>query len=291
MEEEEDSVAVRQRQERKELQAKITTMKKSIPKNDKKRKKEIMDEINRLELEMKNRHQAESSNQAESIDLSKLSEDAQTANDSSRLPRIEDLQIEDQEGNPRISKAQRKRDRKAQQEKDKRERIETESRELEATSDRTIEEQLMKDILNRNGLKIVDIPSDGDCLFRAIQHQLSLTSKSTSVAELRKKCADELRKRKNEFLPFLINPDSDEVMNERDFKKYCDQMEKTKCWGGNVELQALSYALKLPIKVIQAFGSSVEIGVDRYKSAQPLLISYHRHAFQLGEHYNSVIEA
>ena len=63
-------------------------------------------------------------------------------------------------------------------------------------------------------------------------------------------------------------------------------MASTPEWGGQVELLALSSILKRPIEVIQAEGAPVVVG--EHFSSSRLLLTYHRHAYGLGEHYNSV---
>ena len=58
------------------------------------------------------------------------------------------------------------------------------------------------------------------------------------------------------------------------------------CMCGGVQIQALSRVLQRPIHVVQATGPVVATG-DHY--GPPVLsLSYHRHAYRLGEHYNSL---
>jgi len=173
-----------------------------------------------------------------------------------------------------ISKANRKREKKALREKEKAALIAAETELLSANSLKTEEEENFKKIFKINKLSVIEIPSDGDCLFKAIEHQLSLIGIDKKVDELRKLCASMLRKRKEEFLPFMIYNQSDDLLNDDQFEAYCDQVENSKCWGGNIELQALSYALQLPIKVFQANGVFVNICFEQFESAQPLLLRY-----------------
>ena len=51
------------------------------------------------------------------------------------------------------------------------------------------------------------------------------------------------------------------------------------------QVAALSAALGRTIEVVQAEGAPVVLGPGR--PGEPLLITYHRHMFGLGEHYNS----
>jgi OTU domain-containing protein 6 len=56
------------------------------------------------------------------------------------------------------------------------------------------------------------------------------------------------------------------------------------------QLQALSEALSNPIEVLQAEGAPVVLG-EQFRPKQPITLTYHRHAFGLGEHYNSVTKS
>lgn len=129
------------------------------------------------------------------------------------------------------------------------------------------------------------IPSDGDCLYQAISHQLKTTGKPIlSVAELRAETCVYMKDHKNDMLPFLITEDGD-VMTDDDYEEYCNRVASTKTWGGQVELTALAEILKCPIHVIQATSPTIILGEGF--TTEPLIITYHRHMYGLGEHYNS----
>ena len=72
-------------------------------------------------------------------------------------------------------------------------------------------------------------------------------------------------------------------------------MEETACWGGQIEIQALSDALRTPVEVYAAgqpvltMGEAYGGGVSGVEGLQPLRVSYHRKYYTLGEHYNSVV--
>jgi hypothetical protein len=50
----------------------------------------------------------------------------------------------------------------------------------------------------------------------------------------------------------------------------------------------MSKHFRVPIDVMQADGQPVCVGDDEFKDAKPLRISYHRHQYASGEHYNSL---
>lgn len=54
------------------------------------------------------------------------------------------------------------------------------------------------------------------------------------------------------------------------------------------QLRALSDALKYPIEVVQAVGPPMTIGEQYLGSKKPLIVTFHRYLYRLGEHYNSV---
>ena len=117
-----------------------------------------------------------------------------------------------------------------------------------------------------------------------------------TVSELRQKTASELEGHTEQYLPFLS-------MSRTEFSAYCVKMASTAAWGGQVELLALSRVLDRPIEVgyykkergrsivissqvIQAEGPSTVMGDGGGRSS--VILTYHRHMFGLGEHYNSV---
>jgi hypothetical protein len=50
----------------------------------------------------------------------------------------------------------------------------------------------------------------------------------------------------------------------------------------------MSKHFQVPIDVMQADGQPVCVADDDFKDAKPLRISYHRHQYASGEHYNSL---
>lgn len=140
---------------------------------------------------------------------------------------------------------------------------------------------LLNEKLESDDMEIHDINPDGNCLFSAISHQLSRHCEEMSAMELRKLCADTLRQNRSEFEAFIV---------DEDFDTYCDKIESDQaCWGGQIELQALSKQLKCKIIVYQAEGPNIKFGDDA--SEKTLCLSFHRHLIATGEHYNSVIES
>ncbi|CAI9113109.1 OLC1v1013650C1 [Oldenlandia corymbosa var. corymbosa] len=74
--------------------------------------------------------------------------------------------------------------------------------------------------------------------------------------------------------------ESDNKIAER-FQSYCKDVKSTATWGGQLEPGALTHCLKKHIMIYSGSFPDVEMG--------SINLSYHRHAFGLGEHYNSVV--
>lgn len=77
-----------------------------------------------------------------------------------------------------------------------------------------------------------------------------------------------------------------DCLSDKEFENYLNALRDTRAWGGQIEIQALSNSLRCPIEVIQATGPPTIQGGDTFKG-KPLILTYHRHMYSLGEHYNS----
>ena len=102
-------------------------------------------------------------------------------------------------------------------------------------------------------------------------------------------CAKTLREKEEEFAAFC-ELDDEKAPN---FASYVNRVENSADWGGHLELQVLSAALKKPILVYSVARAeperiSNEGQVD--DSADPILLSYHLNYYALGEHYNQVVK-
>lgn len=189
---------------------------------------------------------------------------------------------------PRLTKAQKRRDKKAAQEKERECRI-AEAEVENLLGLRHQEGLKLAQKLSQQQLQIKEISSDGHCLYRAIEDQLAQISVSDgvmNVKELRCRTAEHMRSHAEDFLPFLTNPNTGDLYTTEEFEKYCNDVEHTAAWGGQLELRALTHVLQLPIEVIQADSATIKIG-EEYNE-KPLTLVYMHHAYGLGEHYNSV---
>ncbi|XP_053664000.1 deubiquitinase OTUD6B [Anopheles marshallii] len=275
-----EEVMARHRKEKKELQCKIQSMKKM--KVDKKKKKEIQEEIANLEQEIEQRH-ADELNRLNLSDAPEPSTNQRDSNEEANEEPNDDNGKEE----PRLSKAQRRRDKKAQDNRERDAQIKEEQTQLLKSSPRILENNRINEILIKRSMLAHSVPADGDCLYNAINHQLTqLGVGSYSVPELRRMAADYIEANRDTMICYMSHPDTGDMLSPEEFDKYCHQVRATKAWGGEIEIKALSTSLKCPIEVIQAVGPATVHGEDE-STDRKLVLTYHRHMYRLGEHYNS----
>ncbi|NP_001388056.1 OTU domain-containing protein 6A [Rattus norvegicus] len=256
--------------EKRELQAHIQTLKASVPKNDKGRRKQLLSDIARLEAEMEQRHEQE---------LEKFGENPESGVDSVTAD-LKKMNLENMP--PRPAKSQKRRDRRANLERRRQERMPAAQAEQLAAYRREEEEKVAA-ILGAKNLEMKTIPADGHCMYRAIQDQLVF---SVTIESLRYRTAYYMRKHIDDFLPFFTEPEAGNFYTREDFLRYCDDIVHKASWGGQLELRALSHVLQTPIEVVQANSPIIVIGEEYTR--KPLTLVYLHYACDFGEHYNSV---
>lgn len=253
------------------------------------------EEISKLSAKLKEKHAEE---------LASLGYTPKDGKEKSNLDNlvkaIAGVSVTNQPDQPKSSKSTRRREKRAQQEAARDQRIQEEQSNI--VSDRVIENEKLEKKLEPLGLSVTEIKPDGHCLYRAIEVQLAILSGGSSpysYQELREMVAAYMRKHTSDFLPFFLSENavedrSDDSLAER-FESYCKEVESTAAWGGQLELQALTHCLRKHIMIFSGSFPDVEMGKE-YKSNgetgssnSSIRLSYHRHAFGLGEHYNSVV--
>ncbi|XP_050525182.1 deubiquitinase OTUD6B [Daktulosphaira vitifoliae] len=269
-----DEVLQRHRNEKKNMQCKIQSLKKSVAKGDRKRKKEVAEQIAEIEVKL---------NQKQFEELERLNnESVEDVFNSS----LEKISLDDSTN--KTSRAEKRRKKKITQLKEREATIqEHEIKNLGGARHKETQTLLQK--LKNLGMSIYDIPSDGNCLYSAIVHQLKeVTGKIYTVPEIRMKTSDFLKNNKDDYIPYLSHPDTGNILTDEQFDDYCNQVANTAQWGGEVELRALSHIFNTPIKIVQAEGFDITIGIEYNDCNKPLILVFHRHMYGLGEHYNTV---
>nr|ACO15089.1 OTU domain-containing protein 6B [Caligus clemensi] len=257
----------RHRKEKKELQGQIQGLKKSSTKGDKKKRKEVLEEIASLEKNLELRHEKELKDVPQTS--TKKAEDKSEEIGSS-LPQAPH----------RLSKAQKRRNEKERKERDREIEIRL-AGERNKFGVRQVEMDKLGSIMKERGLLLKEMPADGDCMFSAIADQVP----GQTVKSLRGSAALRLRETADDILPFMSNKEG-EPMSMEEFQDYCSRLEsRSDVWGGQIELNALATVLKKQIEVIQAEGAIVTLGEE---FGDRITLAYYRHMYGLGEHYNSV---
>lgn len=95
-------------------------------------------------------------------------------------------------------------------EKEREERI-AEAEIENLTGARHLESQKLASLLAARHLEIKQIPSDGHCMYRAIEDQLKDCHNSCTVAALRNQTAKYMQSHLDDFLPFLTNPSTGDM--------------------------------------------------------------------------------
>ena len=132
--------------------------------------------------------------------------------------------------------------------------------------------------LEQVNLEIKKITGDGNCLFRAISHQVYGTDKYHKI--IREKCMDYIEVQKRFFEEFI----------DGDFEEYIKKKRKDGIWGDDIELEAISEIYNRPIEIysgsekpLRCFHEDKHFDENQY-ILTPIRLSYHGQ-----KHYNSII--
>ena len=215
-----------------------------------------------------------------------------------------------------LTKAMKRRMKKEQEEREREERVARETAAARAAGPTRgeSENKKLEAVLGARGLRVKEIKADGHCLYRAILDQLlcripmhdmsarlaancdgDKKEKGASiegVSTLRRLAAQVMRDDPDAYQPFLETDSRDEDPDSV-WSTYLSDVESTAAWGGQLELQALATGLRVPIEVFTANAPSVTMGESYFgeNGGVKLRVCHHRHAFGLGEHYNSAADA
>ncbi|CAA91033.1 OTU domain-containing protein [Caenorhabditis elegans] len=297
---EENPILARHRREKKELRGKILAKKKAAKCGNKQMQKEAGAECEKMEKEMDERHKKEleeAKKPEESEAVPAENPEASTLSPPSPNPEGSDNDGEGPSSSAfyktvKISNKAAKKQDKKKKTADKMKAAEAADKEAgkNQLSDRQMEKAAVKEMLAEDHMKMIDIPADGDCMYNAISHQLQEEGIEISVRKLRKRCGTYMREHSEDFRPFIedmANMDSDSS-----WATYLGGVENVAeiggVWGGELELKACSMIFEKTIVVYKQYGGRHTIG-EEYSSPKDraLRVVFLRHAYSLGEHYNS----
>lgn len=293
------------RQQKKELQARITHKKKSATK---KTRKNVNDECVRLERELEARQADEvqrlnghSQTQGEQ-DLATIPNETLAVSDDQESPIKENgstgkapnpFSAPVSEPNQAAKKPNRQKQRLARRAAQQVAAVEEAEIEASKLPDlREHEMQRMHAASARLGRIERSIPSDGHCLYAAFADQLNDTGMDLRPADelppgkdakqgyavVRRVAAACIERSPNDFAPFLELP----------LAEHARIVRETGEWGGHIELAALAKAYRVDINILHADGQVDKIESGSSSTNGPLWLAYYLHNYGLGEHYNSL---
>lgn len=152
--------------------AQIQSLKKSVSKGNKKQKKDVTEEIARLELELDKKQNEELVNfKLSQVNLNEQineKENAETVDqtETANEPEITNA-VEKDKAPQKMSKAQRRREKKANDERERNQRI-IEEEAGNIFGKRNMEMLAIRNILVKRDFKLHEIPSDGNWYFKNI---------------------------------------------------------------------------------------------------------------------------
>ncbi|KAG1674832.1 hypothetical protein FOA52_015219 [Chlamydomonas sp. UWO 241] len=186
------------------------------------------------------------------------------------------------------SKAAKRRERMEREEAEREARIREETAAM-GPSSRVVEEAALLALLTPLGLTMRTIQADGHCLYRSVADQLTQAGRvpAPGYQELREQAAAYMRSHPDDFVPFVYDSDRPGAPDEQ-LAAHCDEVAGTAAWGGQPEIVALAEVLKAHVEVHAVGMPVVKVGEAYAGGGAPLTLCYLRHAFGLGEHYNSV---
>jgi len=212
-----------------------------------------------------------------------------------------------------LAKKLKKKNAARQKEIDREQRIKEENSKAGPSRRQMEMEALQKLQLHPRELEVEEVEADGNCLYRAVSVQCSRlgVNISSDVAgqegygKIRSVCADVLLgENRAEYEPFAEFGEGHGAHDSGDhpatYEQYVNNVRSTSTWGGQLELRALSEALKVPIVVFSAESPLLTMGAEHdpdgedgegkdWSKKKAVLLSFHRHYYALGEHYNSVV--
>jgi OTU domain-containing protein 6 len=304
-----ETLQTRHRKEQRDLVSRITQKKKQA---SKKTRKGVNDECERLEQDLKEKHDTELrelNGEAEEakaeaepeVESEHEDEDTQTGGVEENVAKLSlggTPQSEENDGGKK-KKPNRQKARLARRAADHEAQVrqaEAEARDM--PDQRTLEHSRMAPLLQSRSLALHEIRADGHCLYAAVADQLAtreldLTPKIIVKAggdekagpgykAVRCAAADWIEANSDDFAGFMEDP----------LPEHVRKIRETGEWGGHLELLALAKTYGVRICVLHSDGRVDKIedeGVSGDK--EDIWLGYYRHSHGLGEHYNSLRKA
>uniref|UniRef100_A0A7S0CZY4 Deubiquitinating enzyme A n=1 Tax=Amorphochlora amoebiformis TaxID=1561963 RepID=A0A7S0CZY4_9EUKA len=135
-------------------------------------------------------------------------------------------------------------------------------------------EQRFRVEMLKNGLEVVDMTADGNCLFRTFAHQIY--GDQEKHMDVRRKCFDYLQAEEATFAHFV----------EGGFNNYLQEMRQPNKWGGHIELAVLRELFNVNVEIYHRGKKINGTPIGEHQTGLPIVrLSYHGK-----KHYNSVVD-
>lgn len=132
--------------------------------------------------------------------------------------------------------------------------------------------------LAKKGLHVIEIEGDGNCLFRAISHQIYLNEEHHE--ELRFQCVQHLMYHRKRF----------ELFCPENFEAHVREMSRVGTWGDDLEIRAMEEIIDRNIRIYSSDSPNPDVPINNnfeedelLSGLPPLNLSYHGCS-----HYNSI---
>ncbi|KAF2790831.1 cysteine proteinase [Melanomma pulvis-pyrius CBS 109.77] len=304
-----EALQARHRKEQRDLIARVTQKKKSA---NKKTRKGVNDECDRLEQELQERQAQELAAQnGESTDIGEQEKQEEERDEETQPADIENgvesLSISgsqpDNSAQPPTQQNAKKKQNRAKARLARRaaehEALVAEAKaEAAALPDLREQERIrMREQFAKYGLKEKEIRADGHCLYAAVADQME-----TAGLGLKPRIQPKINGEETKVLPYKAvryaaadfiehNPDDFAGFMEEPLEDYLQKIRDTGEWGGHMELMALAKTYGIKINVLHGDGQVDKIEASDAKPGDEeneIWLGYYRHSHGLGEHYNSL---
>lgn len=135
-----------------------------------------------------------------------------------------------------------------------------------------------EDLKREKGFIIKPMAADGNCLFRSIADQIY--GDQDMQDQVRERCMNYIEAERDHYSQFVTE----------DFSQYIARKRRDKCYGNNLEIQAMGELYNRPIQIFTYNNGTLQEPInifheDYVTDNPPIRLSYHN-----GNHYNSVID-
>eukprot|EP01006_Ploeotia_vitrea_P033865 TRINITY_DN65648_c3_g1_i2.p1 TRINITY_DN65648_c3_g1~~TRINITY_DN65648_c3_g1_i2.p1 ORF type:complete len:491 (-),score=245.18 TRINITY_DN65648_c3_g1_i2:32-1504(-) len=138
--------------------------------------------------------------------------------------------------------------------------------------DQSAEAQYRSTMRQQRGYVILDMAPDGNCLFRAIAHQVYGDQEVHMI--VRRKCMEYIHSQRTFYSGYI----------DYDFDEYVRRMCFSGEWGGEIEVRAMGELYRRPIEIYAYSTQPQQVYAGLFPDRAPIRLSYHWNS-----HYNSLV--